>query len=90
MNVVDSSHLLYPCLFSDCQCNGKSIVRNEKLLDGECNSIRRFEDKDGQWRSFCYVDPGEECEDAKEGWSFDACKEGMISIQNKQIRKIIK
>ena len=64
--------------FLECQCNGKTIVRNERLMDGECNSFRRFEEKEGRWKPFCYVDPEEECKDTKEGWSFDACNQGRI------------
>ena len=47
-------------------------------MDGECNSFRRFEEKEGRWKPFCYVDPEEECKDTKEGWSFDACNQGRI------------
>ena len=59
-----------------CRCNGKTVQVNANLLDGECNSIRRFEAKDGLWKHWCYVNPEEDCEDIQDGWSFKACTEG--------------
>ena len=59
-----------------CRCNGKTVRRNEKILDGECNSVRRIESKVGAWKYWCYVDPGEDCEDTQDGWSFRACSGG--------------
>ena len=53
------------------------MQRNEKILDGECNSVRRYERKNGWWKYWCYVDPEEECEDAQDGWSFYACSRGI-------------
>ena len=70
--------------FPGCRCNGKTIRRNEKILDGECNSVRRFEDKYGEWKYWCYVDPGEDCEDVQDGWSFDACSGGKTNTREKQ------
>jgi hypothetical protein len=52
------------------------VRRNEKILDGECNSVRRFESKVGAWKYWCYVDPEEDCEDTKDGSSFRACSGG--------------
>ena len=60
------------CL-TGCKCNGNTIRRNEKILDGECNSVRRLETKDGEWRYWCYVDPDQDCPDMQDGWSFKAC-----------------
>ena len=69
------------CIISKgCRCNGKTIQRNEKILDGECNSVRRFEKKAGWWKYWCYVDPEEDCEDAQDGWSFKACSGGNVNI----------
>ena len=45
-------------------------------MDGECNSLRRFEPKEGQWKFWCYVDPDEDCGDTEDGWSFKACSNG--------------
>ena len=33
-----------------CMCNGKTVRRNDKILDGECNSVRRDERRVGWWR----------------------------------------
>ena len=60
-----------------CQCNGRIMQINEKLVDGECKSVRRFENKIGLWKYWCFVDQEENCEDDEDGWSFEAC-EGKI------------
>ena len=46
-------------------------------MDGECNSVRRFEKKIGVWKYWCYVNPDEDCEDIQDGWSFRACSGGI-------------
>ena len=38
--------------------------------------MRRYEPKVGQWRHWCWVNPGEECGDVEDGWSFKACTAG--------------
>ena len=64
----------------ECKCNGKTVRINEELLDGECNSLRRFEEKLGYWKYFCYINPEEDCGDNDEGRSFKACQLGIFSF----------
>ena len=76
------------CIYSEsipikgCKCNGKTIKRNEDLMDGECNSFRASMGKTGEkLKPFCYVNPDEECGDTVDGWSFNACNTGSWTTQ---------
>ena len=58
-----------------CRCNGKTVRRNENILDGKCKSLSRYEATDGVWSYWCYVNPDEKCDDSHNGWSFSACNQ---------------
>ena len=48
-------------------------------MDGECNSLRKIEGRDGDWEHWCYVNKDQNCKDIVDGWSFEACKTGNIN-----------
>ena len=47
---------------------------------GECGSLIRDDDHYGQWRYWCFVDSDEDCDDSKNGLSFEACTGGKSCI----------